>query len=141
MVKSKKLTEQQKRARGDRTLSAIVLQAAALYFAIQPINDPENTASPLVVLLIKLVPLLITTVWMLYNWRYEEDLDQRQQNTKIELVYLVVQFGAALIGYLTNQPYYAGITIISLSILYILVINPNFMNRKLATKGKNDKKI
>lgn len=141
MVENKKITEQQKRAQGDRTLLAIVLQVVALNFVMQPIAEAENAPSSTVILLIKLLPLLITTIWMLYNLRYEEDMDQRQKNIKIEVVYCVIQIGAALVGYLIHQHYYAGMIIISLAILYILVINPQFMNRKLATKGKNDKKI
>ena len=141
MVNTKKITEKEKRARGDRTLLAIVLQVVALNFFVQPIADADNAPSSSVIMLIKIVPLLATTIWMFYNLRYEEDADQRQKNTKIELIYCLVQLAAALAGYMLQQHYYAGMVIISLAVLYILVINPLLMNRKLATKGKNDKKI
>lgn len=75
--------------------------------------------------------LILSSIWMASNHRFEPDLKQRRKNTQIELLYCLIQLGFA---YLII---YAGIGLVGLLLMiiamlvYILVINPKYMNRKL----------
>lgn len=75
--------------------------------------------------------LFLCSIWMAYNHRFTQDSQQRKKNTKIELLYCLVQLG---IAYLII---YAGIGLIGALLMmitvfvYIMVINPKYMNRKL----------
>ena len=77
------------------------------------------------------VMLFLCSIWMASNHRFTQDPQQRKKNTKIELMYCLVQLG---IAYLII---YAGIGLIGALLMmvtvfvYIIVINPKYMNRKL----------
>lgn len=77
------------------------------------------------------VMLFLCSIWMASNHRFTQDPQQRKKNTKIELLYCLVQLGFA---YLII---YAGIGLIGALLMmitvfvYIVVINPKYMNRKL----------
>lgn len=75
--------------------------------------------------------LFLCSIWMASNHRFEPDLKQRRKNTRIELLYCLVQLG---FGYLII---YAGIGLVGALLMmvtvfvYIIVVNPKYMNRKL----------
>ena len=85
-------------------------------------------------LVIKLVPLLLCSVWMAYNLRYEKDAVQYKKNSKIELLYCMVQLGIAMFGYYTGQYMLAMILLFAVVMVYIFYINPKYMNRQLTKK-------
>lgn len=80
--------------------------------------------------LFSLMMLLLCSVWMAANHRYEPDKGQRRKNVNIELAYCGFQTLSALLTI------YLGIgiagTALTLFVLlvYILHINPRFMNRR-----------
>ncbi len=110
------------------TRTAIVAQAAALNIAIQPAAEGIN---PNVMLLLKVIPLLAASIWMAWNHRYEPDPQQRVKNTKIELAYCCIQAVAALFAHFTQFYFLGAVLLIVVCLLYILKINPKYMNRKL----------
>lgn len=83
--------------------------------------------------LFSLVLLLLASIWMTSNHRYEPDMEQRRKNTKIELAYCCVQLLIAL----PTIPFGRGLVgiplVLIVTLAYILYINPKFMNRKLTT--------
>ena len=109
-------------------LIAIIAQASALNIAIQPVTEGIN---PVVMLWVKVIPLLATSIWMAFNLRYETNPEQRAKNTKIEMGYCCIQVVVALIAYFTHFYFYGTVLLIALCLLYILKINPKYMNRKL----------
>ncbi|MBQ2777645.1 MAG: helix-turn-helix domain-containing protein, partial [Peptococcaceae bacterium] len=70
------------------TLIAIIAQVSFLNAAIKPFDSSGSMNST--ELLIKFVPLLVCSIWMAYNLRYEKDAVQYKKNTKIELLYCMV---------------------------------------------------
>ncbi len=113
--------------RTNLTMIAIVAQMSALNIAIQPVADGIN---PTVMLWIKAGLLLATSIWMASNHRYETDLKQRAKNTKLELVYCCIQASIALIAYNTQLYFLGAVMLIAVGLLYLLKINPKYMNRK-----------
>lgn len=83
--------------------------------------------------LFSLVLLLLASTWMTSNHRFEPDMEQRRKNTKIELAYCCVQLLIAL----PTIPFGRGLVgiplVLIVTLVYILYINPKFMNRKLTT--------
>lgn len=110
------------------TMIAIVAQVAALNIAIQPIAEGVN---PTIVLWVKTIPLLMASIWMACNHRYETNLKQRAKNTKIELGYCCVQVIVALLACFTHFYFLGTVLLIVIALLYLLKINPQYMNRKL----------
>ena len=112
---------------------AIIAQAAFLNVAIQPLYT-EGTPHHIPFLLFKYLPLLAASVWMAYNLHYETDEQQRKKNILIELAYCAVMAVVALVGYYTKWYFLAAVALISVALIYILVINPKYMNRHLVKK-------
>ena len=123
--------------RANLTLIAILAQSAfissctqALFQFRHPERFPDRDLY-LGLFAFSLVMLTLCSTWMALNHLYEPDMNQRRKNTKIELVYCLTQ---AFIGLLII---YAGIGLLGLAlmaiigIVYILYVNPKFMNRKL----------
>jgi transcriptional regulator with XRE-family HTH domain len=110
---------------------AIIAQAAFLNVAIQPLYTAERTPYHIWLLLFKYVPLLLVSVWMAFNLRFEKDPKQFKKNTRIELLYCTVMAMVALAGYYTKWYFYTGVALVAVCLVYILVINPKYMNRKL----------
>lgn len=80
------------------------------------------------------LPLLLSSIWMAFNLRYEKDKKQLKKNTRIELLYCVVQVVIALIGYYAKLYFPMTISLIIVCLVYILYINPKYMNRQLVKK-------
>lgn len=114
--------------RANLTLIAIMVQAAALNVAIQPVGKNMN---PTLVLWVKMLPLVAASIWMACNLRYETNPEQRAKNAKIELLYCCVQIAVALFTYLTQAYFLGAVLLLVVCLLYILKINPKYMKRKL----------
>ena len=120
--------------RANLTRIAITLHAAFAYATAQHlwymrrVLNRSDYAGPVI---FSAVCLFLCSIWMASNHRFTQDPQQRKKNTKIELLYCLVQLGFA---YLII---YAGIGLIGALLMmvavfvYIIVINPKYMNRKL----------
>lgn len=113
--------------RSNLIMIAIVAQASTLNIAIQPVAEGINLT---VMNWIKASLLMVASLWMASNHRYEKDLKQRSKNTKIELAYCFVQAGIALTAYYTQAYFLGAVMLIAVLFIYLLKINPKFMNRK-----------
>ena len=68
---------------------------------------------------------------MASNHRFEPDLQQRKKNTKIELLYCMVQLGIAYLIIYSGIGLIGAILMMVTVFVYIVTINPKYMNRKL----------
>lgn len=126
----KQADPEQKRLRWTRI--AIIAQCVSLHIAIQPFYATESPYQA-IVLLVKYAPLLLSTIWMAYNLLTEKKRDPKQfrTNVYIESVYFFVMAGIALVGYFTKSYYLSFLINLAVQFLYISVINPRYMKRKL----------
>lgn len=120
--------------RANLTRIAITLHAAFAYSTAQHLWYARRVlyrADMMGPVIFSGVMLFLCSIWMASNHRFEPDLKQRRKNTRIELLYCLIQLGFA---YLII---YAGIGLIGALLMmitvfvYIMVINPKYMNRKL----------
>lgn len=127
--------------RSNLTLLAIGCQATALnvcvqvsYTMVDGVLQPERGFMG-----VKLTVLLLCSLWMAWNQRYEKDLARRRKNARIELLYCLLQAAVAL-GTVRSGLYFPGaLLILALVLGYVLVINPRYMNRQLV-RSKERKK-
>lgn len=120
--------------RANLTKWAIILQAAFLHSCTQTIymlNNHPNDRFYRWEFIFFLVMLTLCSIWMTTNHRYEPNKDQRRKNVNIELGYCCIQVLAALFTAYLGMGLLALVLIISIGLVYILYINPKFMNRKL----------
>lgn len=90
-------------------------------------NDPVYQWS----FTVSLVALLLCSTWATTNHRFEQDKNQRRKNINIELGYCVIQLLLSLLTIYSGRGL-VGVTLILLvEIVYLLYINPKYMNRKL----------
>ena len=68
---------------------------------------------------------------MTANHRYEPDINQRRKNVNIELSYCCVQALAGLLTIHFGMGLVGLALIVAVYAIYVLYINPQFMNRKL----------
>jgi len=125
---SPKIKENNKILHANLTSLAIILQATFLNICIYPWGDSNTIVLEMV---IKLFPLLACSIWMASNHRYEKDLKQRAKNTKIELLYCLIQWIVAVVGYKLHIGFWAGVMLCVNGCVYITIVNPKYMNRKL----------
>ena len=118
------------------TLIAIISQAAFLNVAMQPFQISDGKIIDIVELIIKFVPLLASSIWMSHNLKYERNVKQFRKNTRFELVYCAVQLSVMLFGYYSRMYFVGSIIIIAVTLFYIFVINPKYMNRQLTRSNK-----
>lgn len=116
------------------TLIAIIAQSAFLNTAAQPWVGEGADAS--LVIGFKIIPLLLASIWMSSNHRYESDKMQRAKNTKIEVCYCICQATIAAVGYINHWTLLTSVLILAVEFCYIFVVNPKYMNRKLVHKKK-----
>lgn len=84
--------------------------------------------------LYKLGLLFLCSLWMAHNLRYEKDLIQRRKNSRIELLYCCVQLVLALLTYHFHLGLVGLLLILIAAMVYILHINPKYMNRPFGKK-------
>lgn len=120
--------------RANLTRLAITLHAAFAYSTAQHLwyaRRVLHRSDMMGPVIFSAICLLLCSIWMASNHRFTQDPQQRKKNTKIELLYCLIQLGFA---YLII---YAGIGLIGALLMmitvffYIMVINPRYMNRKL----------
>ncbi len=115
---------------------AIVAQAAFLYNCTCVIYQLQNRGFSNKelyrgVLVFSLAMLLLSSIWMAANHLYEQDMQRRRRNTRIELGYCFVQLIAGLLTIRFGMGLVGALIIIAISCVYVLYINPKFMARKL----------
>ncbi len=115
------------------TKIAIIAQVSFLNAAMKP-YEATNNKEMILELIIKFVPLLFASVWMVYNWRYEKDPKQYKQNVLIELAYCGIQSAIFLFGYFSKMYYVGTPLLIVVALIYLLIINPKYMNRPFIKK-------
>ena len=118
------------------SLIAIISQAAFLNVAMRPLQPNADGVMSTTELVIKLIPLLASSIWMAYNLRYEKDVVQYRKNTKIELLYCIIQAAIALFGYFSKVYWAASLLLVTVALVYILWINPKYMNRRMTKERK-----
>lgn len=116
------------------TLIAIIAQAASLNTAMRPLVITDSPSFKAVEIIIRLVPLLLCSIWMAHNLKYEKDRAQYIKNVRIELIYCCTQTATALFGYFSDLYAVAAILILAFSMIYIFFINPKYMNRRLTRR-------
>ena len=125
---SPKIKENNKILHANSTSLAIILQATFLNICMLPWEDPNTKVYAKV---IKLFLLLACSICMASNHRYEKDLKQRAKNTKIESLYSLIQCFVVVLGYKLDIGFWAGVMLCVNMYVYITIVNPKYMNRKL----------
>lgn len=112
---------------------AIILQAAFLQASVTIIRAYLTDRKSYIFgyVIFSLVMLMICTIWMASNHRFETDKQQRQRNMSIELIYCILQALIMIFDLYFGIGFAATIIFIVVSIVYILYVNPKFMSRKL----------
>ena len=119
-------------------LAAIILQLGALascgniaYSEIDGVVIEDKT-----VLLVKVLALLVTSAWMAVNVFLEDNVQQRQKNTMIELGYCAIQAIIVLACRAWNLGIIGAGLLFAICMIYIFVINPRAMKRELVQRNK-----
>lgn len=115
---------------------AITAQAAFLFNCASMFSQMQTAGYPMKDLyrgglFVSLALLLLSTVWMASNHRWEKDMARRRRNTRIELGYCCVQLCAALLTVRFGLDLAGAAIMIVIASVYVLYINPRFMFRKL----------
>lgn len=114
------------------TTLAIILQASTLNVALQTSHNDLETGEPNIILILyKILSLAVCSVFMCYNLKYEKNPIQYKKNLKIEMLYCLLQATIALITFYFNLGLIGTVLIITISLVYIIIINPKYMNRQL----------
>jgi len=133
-----KVKENNKILQMNLCLIAIISQTAFLNAAMKPFQEMQTSFMSKIEFLIKVIPLVASSIWMACNLRYEKNVKQYQKNVKIELGYCMVQVGIFLFGYYSKVYWIASLFLMTVALVYILWINPKYMDRRM-TKEKNKK--
>lgn len=119
-------------------LAAIILQLGALascgniaYSEIDGVVIEDKT-----VLLVKVLALLVTSAWMTVNVFLEDNVQQRQKNTMIELGYCAIQTIIVLACRAWNLGIIGAGLLFAMCMIYIFIINPRAMKRELVQRNK-----
>lgn len=129
-----KVKESNKILQTNLTLIAIIAQASFLNAAMKPFQEMQTAGMAKTEFLIKMIPLFASSIWMSYNLRYEKDKVQYKKNVKIELRYCMIQAAIFLFGYFSKMYMISTILLLTIALIYILKINPKYMNRQLTKR-------
>lgn len=114
---------------------AIISQTAFLIVLSQIFSIPNAATLPFEMKLLYIyLPILATTMWMVYNQRYEQNPTQRKHNTKVELTYCLIQCSLTFWGTFFIPSIVAMFLLIISTSFYISTINPTRMNRPLQNR-------
>lgn len=114
---------------------AIISQTAFLIVLSQIFSIPNAATLPFEMKLFYIyLPILATTMWMVYNQRYEQNPTQRKHNTKVELTYCLIQCSLTFLGTFFIPSIVAMFLLIISTSFYISTINPTRMNRPLQNR-------
>lgn len=120
--------------RANLTRMAITLHAAFGYAAAQNLWMARRVfyrSDVMAPAIFSGVLLLLCSIWMASNHRFEPDLKQRRKNIRIELLYCLIQLAFAYLIIYAGIGLVGGLLMVATALVYILVINPKFMKRKL----------
>lgn len=120
--------------RANLTRMAITLHAAFGYVAAQHLWMARRVfyrSDIMVPTIFSGICLALCSIWMASNHRFEPDLKQRRKNTQIELLYCLVQLGFAYLVIYPGIGLIGALLMMVTVFVYITVINPRYMNRKL----------
>lgn len=131
-----KVKENNKILQMNLCLIAIILQTAFLNAAMKPFQEMQTSSMSRIEFLIKVIPLVASSIWMACNLRYEKNVKQYRKNVKSELGYCMVQAGIFLFGYYSKVYRIASLFLMTVALVYILWVNPKYMNRRM-TKEKS----
>ncbi len=124
--------------RTNLSILAIAFQTGFLYSCTQnSYNIVDGKETPDYRLsIIKIILLSICSIWMIRNLMFEQDIKQRKKNTQIELIYCLIQFIIALCVFYFKMGL-VGLSLMgSVMLIYIIYINPKYMNRPFGKKQK-----
>lgn len=115
---------------------AITAQAAFLFSSASMFCQMQAAEYPMKdlyrgALFVSLALLLLSSVWMASNHRWEGDMARRRTNARIELGYCCVQLCAAFLTVRFGLGLVGAVLMITAACVYVLYINPRFMGRKL----------
>ena len=85
--------------------------------------------------------LFLCSLWMARNLMYETNLAQRKKNSRIELAYCCVQLVIAYVTYRFTLGLMGSLLILAVLLVYVLCINPKYMNRPFGKKLLADKRL
>lgn len=119
--------------RTNLTRIAIILHMSCGYSAAQHYYNwtREADSGLFVAFIISLILLFLCSIWMSSNHRFERDPQQRKKNNRIELLYCLIQLAFAYLIIYAGIGLVGGLLMLVTALVYILVINPKYMNRKL----------
>ena len=121
--------------RTNLTKWAIISQSAFLYSCTQHIFQLRHPDYPdkdfyRGALIFSFVLLILSSIWMTTNHRFEPDKSQRRKNVNMELGYCCIQTLAALLTIRFGMGLVGLALMLLVLLVYILYINPRYMNRK-----------
>lgn len=122
--------------RTNLSLLAIAFHTGFLYSCTHisyKIVDGNKTPDFLLII-IKIIFLLLCSFWMVRNLMCENNLEHRKKNIKIELVYCVIQLAIAICIFKFKLGLIGLLIMLFTMLLYILYINPKYMNRPFGKK-------
>ena len=118
--------------RTNLTRIAITLHAAFGYAAAQHLwYTRVLNRSYMAPAVFSIVLLFLCSVWMVSNHRFEPDLKQRRKNIRVELLYCLVQLSFAYLIIYPGIGLIGALLMMVTVFVYIIIINPKYMNRKL----------
>lgn len=117
--------------RANLTRLAIMCQTIFLNAAIREYEFGSTRFGRIFWMLFIFVPLISSSIWMAFNLRYEKNEKQLKKNSRIELLYCIIQGLIAVTGYYTKWYFPTAVLLITVCLVYILKINPKYMNRQL----------
>ena len=133
-----KVKESNKILQMNLCLIAIISQTAFLNAAMKPFQEMQTASMSRIEFLIKVIPLVASSIWMACYLRYEKNVNQYRKNVKIELGYCIIQAGIFLFGYYSKVYWLTTMLFLTVVSVYILWVNPKYMNRRM-TKEKSSK--
>ena len=118
------------------TRLAVIMQAAALNVLIQPIAEGFSPRGEMVIFLIKCAAVFLMSIWMVSNLRFEKNLAQRRKNARIECLYCCIMAAIAIPAWRGQWGFLDTVLIMAVCMVYLLVVQPRYMNRPFEKKKK-----
>ena len=118
------------------TRLAVIMQAAALNVLIQPIAEGFSPRGETVIFLIKCAAVFLMSIWMVSNLRFEKNLAQRRKNARIECLYCCIMAAIAIPAWRGQWGFLGSLLILAVGLVYLLVVQPRYMNRPFEKKKK-----
>lgn len=118
------------------TRLAVIMQASALSVLIQPIADGFSPRGETVIFLIKCAAVFLMSIWMVSNLRFEKNLAQRRKNARIECLYCCIMAAIAIPAWRGQWGFLGTVLIMAACMVYLLVVQPRYMNRPFEKKKK-----